>query len=199
MKFFKRVFAFLIIILLIIAAIFAYIKVQTLIYPETYSVYVEKYSTKFGVDRDLVYAVIKCESSFNPEATSHVDARGLMQLTPETFDWVKSKLKDGDDDSLTANDLYTPETNIKYGVYLLSLHLDEFGDVPTVLAAYHAGRGNVNKWLDNPDYSTDGKTISTTPFKETNAYIERVQKVWDKYKNLHNNKYMLKLRDLGLI
>ena len=199
MKFFKRLFTVIIIILLIIAAIFAYIKVLTLIYPDSYSVYVEKYSTEYGVDRNLVYSVIKCESSFNPEATSHVDARGLMQLTPETFDWVKSKLNDADDDSLTADDLYDPETNIKYGVCLLSLHLDEFGDVPTALAAYHAGRGNVNKWLDNSEYSEDGKTISTTPFKETNAYIERVQKVLDKYGFLHNNKYMIKLRNLGLI
>lgn len=199
MKFFKRLFTVIIIILLITAAIFAYIKVQTLIYPDSYSVYVEKYSTELGVDRNLVYAVIKCESSFEPDATSHVDARGLMQLTPETFDWVKSKLNDSGDSSLSADDLYDPETNIKYGVYLLSMHLDEFGDVPTVLAAYHAGRGNVNKWLDNPDYSKDGKTITTTPFKETNAYIERVQKVWDKYNFLNNNKYIIKLRNIGLI
>lgn len=199
MKFFKRLFTVIIIILLITAAIFAYIKVQMLIYPDSYSVYVEKYSTELGVDRNLVYAVIKCESSFEPDATSHVDARGLMQLTPETFDWVKSKLNDSGDSSLSADDLYDPETNIKYGVYLLSMHLDEFGDVPTVLAAYHAGRGNVNKWLDNPDYSKDGKTITTTPFKETNAYIERVQKVWDKYNFLNNNKYIIKLRNIGLI
>lgn len=199
MKFLKRLFIILIIILLIIAAIFAYFKIQTLMYPDSYSIYVEKYAAEYGVDRDFVYSVIKCESSFDPDATSHVDARGLMQLTPETFDWVKSKLNDSDDLALTADDLYDPETNIKYGVYLLSLHLDEFGDIPTVLAAYHAGRGNANKWLNDSEYSKDGKTIDSTPYKETNAYIDRVQKVRDKYEFLHNNKYMVYMRNLGLL
>lgn len=199
MKFFKRFFTVILILVLIAAAVFAYFKIQTLIYPDTYSVYVDKYSSKYGVDRNFVFSVIKCESSFDPDAVSHVDARGLMQLTPETFDWVKSKLNDKNDGTLTADDLYDPETNIKYGVYLLSLHLDEFGDVRTVLAAYHAGRGNVNKWLKNKDYSENGKTIDTTPFKETNAYIDRVQSVMDKYEFLHNNKYMEYLRGLGLI
>lgn len=203
MKFFKKILIFLLIIVLIGAGILAYFKVQRLIYPEEYSIYVTKYSEKYDVDTQLVYAVIKCESSFEPNAVSSVGAIGLMQLTEDTFDWVQSKYKQSDyydgEPQYTADDLYSPEINIKYGTYLLKLHLREFGDVKTALAAYHAGRGNANGWLENSDYSKDGKTLVTTPYKETNAYMQRVVEVRDKYDFLMNNKYIVKLRELKLL
>ncbi|MGN0556861.1 MAG: lytic transglycosylase domain-containing protein [Acutalibacteraceae bacterium] len=196
MKFIKRLAALLIILIAAAAAVISYIKIQTVIYPDGYSEFVEKYADEYGVDRDLVYAVIKCESSFDPDAVSKVGAIGLMQLTPETFDWVQTKLGD---ESYSQEDLYDPEINIRHGVYLLKLHLAEFGDVKTALCAYHAGRGIVNKWLNDSAYSSDGKTISATPYKETNAYNERVMKIRDKYEFLHNNSYIKRLRDAGLI
>ena len=193
----------MLIIVLIGAGVLAYFKVQRLIYPEDYSTYVAKYSEKFGVDTQLVYAVIKCESSFEPNAVSKVGAIGLMQLTEDTFDWVQTKLKASDyyngEPKYSADDLYNPEINIKYGTYLLKLHLKEFGDVKTALAAYHAGRGNVNGWLNESEYSDNGKTLVTTPFKETNAYMQRVVKVRDKYDFLMNNKYIVKMRELKLL
>lgn len=203
MKFFKRLLIFFLIILLIIAGVIGFFKVERLIYPEEYSTYVTKYSEKYDVDAQLVFAVIKCESSFDSNAVSNVGAIGLMQLTEDTFDWVQSKYKQSDyydgEPQYTSDDLYSPEVNIKYGTYLLKLHLKEFGDVKTALAAYHAGRGNANVWLSNSKYSKNGKTLDTTPYKETNAYMERVVKVRDKYDFLMNNKYIVKLRELKLL
>lgn len=145
--------------------------VMRAIYPKNYTEYVEEYCSEYSVDQNLVYAVIDCESGYNKDAVSDVGAIGLMQLTPDTFEWVQSKLGE----ELETEDLYDPQTNIRYGVYLLRLHLDEFGDVQTAIAAYHAGRGKVNDWLNDEEISKDGKTLtSDVPYGDTNAYIGKV-------------------------
>ena len=83
--------------------------VLKLLYPMKYSDYVEKYSEEFGVDRNLLFAVIKTESSFNPNAVSHAHAEGLTQITPETLEWLQMKLGEEDE----AVDLFDPETSVK--------------------------------------------------------------------------------------
>lgn len=142
------------------------------VYPKKYSNIVEKYADKYGVDSELVYAVIKRESNFNPKAVSNVDAMGLMQLQPETFVWVQTKL----DGSAThsEDELYKPEVNIKYGTYLLKLHLDEFGDECLALAAYHAGRGKVNEWIEDDIVSAGEDSVLKIPYADTQNYVKRV-------------------------
>ena len=168
-----------------IAAVGIY-SIMVRLYPCDYSEYVERYSDEYGVEKSLIYAVIKCESGFDPNAVSNVGAKGLMQITPETFNWVQTKL-DGSV-SLDENELYVPETNIKYGVYLLKLHLNEFGDPAVAVAAYHAGRGKVNSWLSDPEVSHDGKSIKEIPFNDTRTYVKRVMRTIDIYKKLYQMK-----------
>ena len=69
---------------------------------QEYQALVEQYCQEFSVEPALCYAVIRTESSFNPEATSSIGARGLMQLTEETFDWVKSRLEPQSDTTYDA-------------------------------------------------------------------------------------------------
>lgn len=152
-----------------------------LIYPMKYTEYVEKYSAEYGVDSELVYAVIKTESSFNPDAVSNADAVGLTQITPETFEWIKTKL--GEEDKELS--LYDPETSIKYGAYFLSYLLNEFENTDTALAAYHAGRGRVNGWLEDEKISPDGKTLNEIPVPETAHYVKKVNKALNVYNNLY--------------
>ena len=161
---------------------FAFSKVTEAFYPRKYSEIVEKYSTAYSVDADLVFAVIKCESGFDPAAVSHADAKGLMQMTEETFAWVQTKTGE---QGLAAEQLFIPEVSIKYGVKLLSLNLEEFGDEAAAIAAYHAGRTAVAGWLQNADYSSDGNTLDAIPYAETRAYVERVQKTRNIYKNIY--------------
>ena len=85
---------------------------QRYTHPLRYESYGEKYSRENGLDKYLVYAVIKTESGFDPGAVSNVGARGLMQIMEDTFDWVKFRL--GDEDTRYL-DMYDPETNIRYG------------------------------------------------------------------------------------
>ena len=64
-------------------------------YPLGYREIVEEEARTQGVDPALVYAVMKAESNFDPDATSHAGARWLMQITPDTFDWLQTKLREG--------------------------------------------------------------------------------------------------------
>lgn len=162
---------------------FAYKVMMKQIYPLKYSDWVEQYSEEYNLDKTLVYAVIKCESNFNPNAVSPKNAKGLMQLTDETFEWVQ--LKDGTDEKLGAEALFDPQTNIKYGTLLLSLHINEFSDLCTALAAYNAGRGQVQKWLKDGKIVEKSDGNCSVPFKETEAYINRVLKVKEIYQKLY--------------
>lgn len=154
-----------------------------LFYPIGYTEYVEKYAEAYGVEPSLVYAVINCESSFDSDALSHADAVGLMQITPETFDWLQQRLQG--QVTMGRDALYDPETAIQYGSYLLSLHLKEFGNLPAALAAYHAGRGRVNEWLGDSDVSIDGKTLDSIPYSETSTYVKRVVRTQKVYQKLY--------------
>ena len=153
------------------------------LYPLQYEKEVEIGCSKQNLEPALVFAVIKCESGFDPQAVSSVGAKGLMQLMQETFDWLQSKTGE----SLSEDALFVPETNIRYGCYLLRILLSEFsGETETAVAAYHAGIGNVNKWLQDARYSTDGATLHRIPFGSTAAYVKRVKKVQRIYAALYD-------------
>ncbi len=142
---------------------------------------VEKYADAHSVPKELILAVIKTESKFKSDAVSSAGAIGLMQITPETFVWLCEKNSDEANDQ---NLLYTPEINIRYGVYYLDMLYSEFGSWETALAAYNAGPTKVREWLDNPEYSSDG-VLTYVPYKETREYIEKVMKAKNKYSELY--------------
>ena len=152
--------------------------------PLKYTDLVEKYCKAYQVDEALAYAVIKNESGFQPDAVSSVDARGLMQIQGPTLEWAVFREREGAE--VTEDDLFDPEVNIKYGVYLLSLFLDEFLTQDVALCAYHAGWGNVKKWLQDPDYSSDGVALKEIPFGDTSAYVSRVLETREMYQELYS-------------
>ena len=181
-------------VILIISIVFGFAfdfictKIEQAIYPKPpeYASFVAEYSQKYRVPENLVYAVIKTESKFDSSAESSVGAIGLMQMMPDTFLWLA---KDKLGDKFPAGMLYDAETNIKYGVYYLSWLYDRYSDWDIALAAYNAGLGNVDKWLEDPEISDleSGKLINI-PFKETREYFKKVNKALDKYDRLYNEK-----------
>lgn len=153
------------------------------LFPKPYHPIVSKYAQEFGVDENLIYSVMKCESSFDPSATSSVPAMGLMQITEDTFDWISSKLPDGE--NYTVDQLYEPEVAIYYGTFFLSYLLEEFGHTQVALSAYHAGRGITNQWLEDPQYSGDGETLDVIPYPDTSQYVESVLGTYRVYQRLY--------------
>ena len=146
-------------------------------FPRKYKIIVEKYSAFYGVDENLVYAVIKTESSFDVKAVSEKGAVGLMQIIPPTAEYISEKWFGGEE-----YDLFDPETNVKYGVKYLSCLIEKFNGVREGLAAYNAGEGNVGIWLDNRKYSEDGTKLDVIPFAETENYIKNIlrrRKIYD--------------------
>lgn len=149
--------------------------------PEEYAASVDRYSEEYSVPKALIYAVIKVESKFKSDAVSSAGAIGLMQVTPDTFIWLSKKTEDKYED---VNLLYNPDINIKYGVYYLSWLYSRYGSWETALAAYNAGHGKADEWLDDPEYSQNG-VLTNIPYRETREYVEKVMKAKDIYKKLY--------------
>ncbi len=156
-----------------------------LAYPEKYPALVQKYASQNNLSPYLLFAVIRTESGFDPKAQSSIGARGLMQLTPDTFDWAQEKAAAGS--LLSSDKLYDPETNIHYGAVVLSAYLREFGSVGTAVAAYHAGRSKVKSWLADRRYSRDGRTLYYIPFDDTRAYVKRVLETEKMYQKIYSS------------
>jgi hypothetical protein len=108
-------------------------------------------AAEHGVDADLINAVIWVESRFDPEAKSPAGARGLMQLMPATAAYLAKQLGE------RSPRAYDPEFNVRAGALYLAEMISKFGEERYAVAAYHAGPGNVKKWLESgeafPDYS----------------------------------------------
>ncbi len=153
-------------------------------YPLSYEQEIEAASKKYGVDKALIYGVIKTESDFDPKAKSSAGAIGLMQLMDDTFTWMQTYYKD--ENSYVFEDLYDPAINIDYGVEVLSVLIKRYdGNEDTAVCAYNGGVGHVDEWLKNPEYSDDGKTLKTVPFSETENYRKKVARNKSIYTNLY--------------
>lgn len=153
-------------------------------YPRLYSETVQEYAARYGVDENIVYAVIRTESGFRPRAESDAGARGLMQITEETFSWIKSKIAPGEE--LTFNDLFDPAVNIRFGAYYLSVCLARYdGDLSTAAAAYHSGMGTVDGLLAQQQYSADGRRLNVFPYRQMSRYVEKINKHYQRYLALY--------------
>lgn len=151
-----------------------------LLYPRRYAQVVGEESAEFRLPEPLVFAVIRAESGFDPNACSRAGAMGLMQLTEETFRWMAGEHPPENGGA----DPYDPEDNIHCGCALLRRLLDHYGVPETALAAYNAGIGNVDGWLRDPALSPDGASLSQIPYPETAAYVRKVSRDWQIYQRL---------------
>lgn len=186
------IFTFLLVITVIFALLFFCTdvlggirnKVMKHFYPQEYSQYVSQYAAEYGVDEALVYAVIRTESGFRAEVQSSVGACGLMQIMPDTFEWLQT-LSDSEV-TYSESDLFDPQINIKYGTYYLSYLIDHYnGREELAVAAYNGGFANVDSWLEDERYSDDGITLTDIPYNETSQYVERVENTKSMYESLY--------------
>ena len=190
----KRTIAILIIIIVSVGVGFAYERISIGLekrshpIPEEYRAIVDKYSKEYNVPREIIYSVIKVESGFRSDVVSEAGAIGLMQIMPDTFDWLMTYQTH---EKLAHGLLYEPETNIKYGTcYLRYLYYDKFNGIKNwdiIFAAYNAGHNKVYGWLGNEEYIKDNEIVNI-PIEETKKYVNKVNKNREVYKRLYFSK-----------
>ena len=172
MKFFWK---FIILFLIIIIVLLGFIKYFDIdkyfarkLYPKTYSEYVEMASKEYDVDEYIIFAIIKNESNFKNTVSSNKGAQGLMQLMESTALEVAQNM------GLSDIDLSDPKTNIEIGTKYYSYLYQKYNNTGLALAAYNAGSGNVEKWIQAGNLKSDGSDIENIPYKETNMYVRKV-------------------------
>lgn len=150
-------------------------------YPCDYAEYVRKYSEEYGVPEQVIYGVIKSESNFS---IAHDDGNGrvgLMGLDTESFDFVARQLKQ----SLDYDSRYGPETNIKYGTYLLSYLYTTFGDWDAVYAAKSVSLETWQSWAcDSVLFGDDGK-LREIPDVSAESASKKTAKYVQKYREMY--------------
>jgi soluble lytic murein transglycosylase len=183
----KLVLAFSAVLLAIIVITDYSTTVLKMIYPLKYKEYVFEYSIKSGIDPYLVFAVIKAESGFDPNARSNKAAMGLMQITEQTGTWGAHTLKMG---RFKTDDLYNPEINIRLGCWYLKQLMKEFNNnTDLVITAYNGGSGNVKEWLNDKELSHSGEYLDKIPFKETERFLDRVKNYHSMYRRLYEKDF----------
>lgn len=157
---------------------------RKIVYPLQYDYMVRHYAYENHVDPSLVASVILVESKFNQTAESHRGASGLMQIMPETGTWIAEQMGM---ESFTPSQLNDVRTNIKMGTWYLAYLLKEYhGNKVLALAAYNAGRGHVDHWMEEYGWHDDFEEVDKIPFTETREYVKIVLLNERQYKKLYN-------------
>ena len=165
-------------------------------YPIRYVTEIAAHTQGTALDPYLVAALIRVESNFQPDACSMKGARGLMQLMPETAQWVAQQrgLK------VAAIDLADPDTNIGLGTWYLTMLQEEFdGNLVVALAAYNGGRGNVSRWLSEQRWNGRLDGVRDIPFLETRLYVQRVLGVYSWYVRLYGGVWPPPAKELPIL
>jgi peptidoglycan lytic transglycosylase len=156
---------------------------QRVRYPLRYEAIVRAHARNYDLRPTLLAAVIYSESKFDADARSDAGAVGLMQLLPETAKGIAVRTGGN---RFVVGDLLDPELNVRYGSWYLRHLIDRYGDVPTALAAYHAGQGNVDAWRR--------KGVGIL-FPETRAYVERVLEAERAYADVYADELAADVSD----
>jgi soluble lytic murein transglycosylase len=163
---------------------------QTL-YPFPYADSITQWSAKRGLNPLLVTALIRQESRFEPQIRSVVGAVGLMQVMPDTAEWIKEKT------NLAAYNLDHPDDNIQLGTWYLDYTHAEYDNHSLfAVASYNAGPGNVADWIARKNYTDEDDFADKIPFPETKGYIRSVFGGYWNYLRLYNPEIARRIETL---
>jgi len=155
-------------------------------YPIKYQEEIVEASRRFQVDPHLVLAIIRSESGFRADRVSKKGAVGLMQIMPETAQWI---VKQARFQPPSPDYLLDPRINIHIGTWYLSFLLEKFdGNYVQAVAAYNAGPGKVNTWLLRDQWDGTRERIEDIPFGETRHYVQRVLYYHGRYQKIYNKQ-----------
>lgn len=183
----KSIFWVILLVVLCVAAGLFFMQAEDffarLMYKQEHLDLVKETAQEYNLDVYLVAAVVKIESDYNENAVSSHDARGLMQILPDTGEWIAQKLGMVD---YSHDMLFQSSENLMMGCWYLKFLYDRFNeDIKLTLSAYNAGQGNVDSWLNNSEYSSDGETLNVIPVDETKDYVDKVLEAYEQYQKLY--------------
>lgn len=150
-------------------------------HPREFSEFVSKYAAEYGVPEYILYAVIKTESDFESNKLSEDGEIGLMQISPDTLKWLLTLTKEEQE----AGILYDPETNIRYGAYMMSYLYTEYSRWNTVLAVMDAGQETVDQWMRNRKLVDELGNLVVFPEEGTETYVNQVNETIEVYRRLY--------------
>ncbi|MCP1306121.1 lytic transglycosylase domain-containing protein [Paenibacillus tyrfis] len=182
----KRVFA----LLLLTFVIFLFLSstyVGRMLYPIRYEQEIRQNAAKYDLDPFLVAAVIRVESNYLTETESKKGAYGMMQLMPDTANWIIDKARFNEEFKTRLND---PAVSIELGSWYLNWLFKQFnGNRIAVLAGYNAGHGKVSRWLQENEWDGTLQNADRIPYGETRHYIQRVMYYYNKYVKLYGEEW----------
>lgn len=131
--------------------------------------FINESAAKEDISPLFIEAVILTESKFDEKARSHVGAVGMMQLMPETAAWISEQ------SGILSDHLEEPKENISLGAWYLNFLLKKYHNNEVLaLAAYNAGRGHVDGWIEDYGWKEDFSRIDEIPFPETREFVRSV-------------------------
>ncbi|MDO3678907.1 lytic transglycosylase domain-containing protein [Paenibacillus ehimensis] len=182
----KRVFA----LLLLTFVIFLFLSstyVGRMLYPIRYEQEIRQNAAKYDLDPFLVAAVIRVESNYLAETESKKGAYGMMQLMPDTANWIIDKARFSEEFRTRLNE---PAVSIELGSWYLNWLFKQFnGNKIAVLAGYNAGHGKVSRWLQEKEWDGTLQNADRIPYGETRHYIQRVMYYYNKYVKLYGEEW----------
>lgn len=159
-------------LLLLIFVILWHKPILKIFFVMKYQTEIVNFSNYHQLNPSLVGAMVFVESGFNPKVISHKGAMGLMQIMPNTGQWVAKELGEANH---SMEDLLNPVNNLRVGTwYLAYLKRLHNGNVYLALASYNAGHGNVSQWVKEGIWTGDSVKIEQIPFPETKKYLIKI-------------------------
>jgi soluble lytic murein transglycosylase len=161
-------------------------RVLRILYPFPYRTLITEEARDRNLDPFMAAALIRQESMFEYRITSHVGARGLMQIMPATGRGLADAVGV---DRWDAEILYHPEINVHLGVRYLAQHTDNYdGSLPAVFSAYNAGSHRVEWWREFPEWGDDELFTERIPFAETRDYVKILTRNRAVYQGLYGGE-----------
>jgi soluble lytic murein transglycosylase len=183
----KPVLTFFMIIILLLLVLGVIAVLQPVFYPLKYVDEVKVAAKESSLDPYLLLAIIKEESGFDPEAHSAAGAEGLMQLMPDTADWIIEQM---DLNMNVDTAIWDAGLNIRMGAWYLNWLTNRYyeGNLLAAIAAYNAGMQNVDSWLKEGDWDGGRENIGDIPYPETRDYIHDVLRNYDIYRKIYGDR-----------
>jgi len=170
---------------------------ERILFPVRYDETIKSHALKADLDPDLILAIIRQESVFNPVARSPAGAHGLMQLMPATAKVEASRLSKNYVDKTTKarlnkearnkKNLLDPDTNLTIGIHHVRTLITKYQNPVYILSAYNASPSAAERWMRNIPTHDLLTFIERIPYKETRAYVKLVLRNYFYYKRWYGS------------